>query len=427
MTDRPTIAVTLHDGFYGSGTGAGYANRGFLQTLIGLIPPQTRLVVMPVYLASDSPQYQADWHRESLGICQAAEAVVRPLDNGTRGQIRFGDVPAFRRLATSTAVALAGEIPTDSPSAVIFLDIPFLGAAPLLPEQILGRLAVVPRSTGLLHDPRNQARIQFEGEGLRYIAKHGGRIAAISGYMRNHLTEDYHVPADALLDLPDGLTAGEWPGQRPDPPDPPDPPDLPDLPDLPPRAGNGFLLSYGRAEPYKGWDDLLAALAQLRDRGAQLPHALLAAVTDQASPTAYQRHLASRIESLDLDATLVTRFDPAIRTLLAHPALRAVVVPSRAEPFGRVPLEAYAAGAAPVVVTTAGGLAEQVVDGVTGLAASPADPASLADAIDRALKLTAAERDRMRAAGQQLARTRFDCSIALRRFLGQFAPAFAAP
>ena len=415
MTDQPTIAVTLHDGFYGSGTGAGYANRGFLQTLIGLIPPQTRLVVMPVYLASDSPQYQADWHRETVDICQAAEAVVRPLDNGTKGQIRFGDVPAFRRLATSTAVALAGEIPPHAQSAVIFLDIPFLGAAPLLPEQILRRLAVVPRSTGLLHDPRNQARVQFEGDGLRYIAKHGGRIAAISGYMRNHLTEDYHVPADAVLDLPDGLTAGEWSRPRPTPPD------------LPSRAESGFLLSYGRAEPYKGWDDLLAALAQLRDHGAQVPHTLLAAVTDQPSPSAYQRHLASRIESLDLDATLVTRFDPAIRSLLAHPALRAVVVPSRAEPFGRVPLEAYAAGAAPVIVTTAGGLAEQVVDGVTGLAASPADPASLADAIDRALRLTAAEVDRMRAAGQHLARTRFDCSIAVGRFLGQFAPSIATP
>jgi glycosyltransferase involved in cell wall biosynthesis len=410
MTDRPTIAVALHDGFYGSGTGAGYANRGFLQTLIGLIPPSVRLVVMPVYLADDSPQYQADWHRESVRICQAAKAVVRPLDNGTRGQTRFGDVPAFRRLATSTAVALAGEIPPGSPSAVIFLDIPFLGAAPLLPDQILPRLAVVPRSTGLLHDPGNKARIQFEGDGLRYIVNRGGRIAAISGYMRNHLTGDYHVPAGAVLDLPDGLTAGEWSVDRPSPPD------------LPARAEKGFLLSYARAEPYKGWDDLVAALAQLRDRGAHLPHALLAAVTDQPGRTAYQQHLASRIESLDLDATLVTGFDPAIRSLLVHPALRAVVIASRAEPFGRVPLEAYAAGAAPVVVTTAGGLAEQVIDGVTGLAASPADPASLAGAIDRALRLTADEVDRMRAAGRHLARTKFDCGVALRRFLDQFAP-----
>jgi glycosyltransferase involved in cell wall biosynthesis len=417
MTGRLTVAVALHDGFYGSGTGAGYANRSFLQTLIELIPRRVRLVVMPVYLASYSPQYQADWHRESLAICQAARAAVRPLDNGTAGQVRFGDVLTFQRLATSTAEALAGEIlPYAQQPVVIFLDIPFLGAAQMLPEQILPRLAVVPRSTGLLHDPGNQARIQFESDGLRYIANRGGCLAAISGYMRNHLIHDYHVPANAVLDLPDGLTANEWSFRRPSPPDL-----------LPSRAEDGFLLSFGRAEPYKGWDDLVEALAQLRDHQVQVPHALLAAVTDQPGQTAYQHHLASRIESLDLDVTLVTRFDPAVRTLLAHPALRAVVIPSRAEPFGRIPLEAYAAGAAPVVTTTAGGLAEQVIDGVTGLAASPGDPASLASAIERALKLTPAELDRLRAAGQHLARTRFDFRIAVRRFLLQFAPSIATP
>jgi len=68
----------------------------------------------------------------------------------------------------------------------------------------------VPRSTGLLHDPANHARIRFESDGLHYLADHHGRIAAISGYMRDHLLQDYQLPVDALLDLPDGLTAHEW-------------------------------------------------------------------------------------------------------------------------------------------------------------------------------------------------------------------------
>jgi hypothetical protein len=71
----------------------------------------------------------------------------------------------------------------------------------------------------------------------------------------------------------------------------------------------------------------------------------------------------------------------SLRTLLIHPAPAAVVVPSRAEPFGRIPLEAFVAGAAPVVATTAGGLAELVTD-QTGYSARPADAASLADALD---------------------------------------------
>lgn len=97
-----------------------------------------------------------------------------------------------------------------------------------------------------------------------------------------------------------------------------------------------------------------AALPGRQSARASVPHAVLAAVTDQQCPSAYQRHLADRIRTLGLDATLLTRFDPGVRTLLGHPALQAVVVPSRSEPFGRVPLEAYAAGATPVVATTAG-------------------------------------------------------------------------
>jgi glycosyltransferase involved in cell wall biosynthesis len=268
----------------------------------------------------------------------------------------------------------------------------------------------VPRSTGLLHDPTNVDRIRFERDGLRSLQAIGGRVAAISEYMRAHLRDDYAVADAALLDLPDGLTAEEWnyepPGQ----------------PVLPPPAAAGFLLAYGRAQPYKGWDDLIDALALLRADGVRLPHAVLAAVTDQPQVTDYQTQLSARIDARGVDATLVTRFDPAMRGLLAHPALRAVVVPSRAEPFGRVPLEAYAAGAGPVVVTTAGGLPEQVVDAVTGFTAQPADPQSLAAAIGRALGLSEPERQQMRWRGLQLVRTRFDHRDSVYRFFGSFAP-----
>jgi glycosyltransferase involved in cell wall biosynthesis len=404
-----TVVVAMHDGFYGAGTGAGFANRGFVTTLADLLAPDVGLTLLPIYLAPDSPEFQAVWHRDSVAICAAIGASVHPIDNGTAGGTRFGGVGAFEQAAKSAASVLSELVlPVADPVFLVLVDVPFFGVPALLPTGLAPCVAMVPRSTGLLHDPDNEERIGYEQRGLQSLASCGGRVAAISSYMRGHLEYGYGLPPDSIVELSDGLTADEWELR---------PPAV-----VPQAATEGFVLAYARAQPYKGWDDLVDALALLRDRGVVVPHALLAAVTDQPGTTDYQDRLAARIDELALNATLLTRFDPAIRGLLSHPALRALIVASRTEPFGRVPLEGYAAGAAPVVVTRAGGLPEQVIDGVTGFVAEAADPGSLADAISRAVGLSPAERQSMRERGLALAHDRFDHRQAVARFFAAVAP-----
>jgi glycosyltransferase involved in cell wall biosynthesis len=123
-----------------------------------------------------------------------------------------------------------------------------------------------------------------------------------------------------------------------------------------------------------------------------------------------------------IDATFLSRFSPRYRSWLRSPALRGVVVPSRAEPFGRIPLEAFASGAAPVVATRAGGLTETVVDGVTGFAAEARDPMDLAWAIRRALHISGPEREQMRARSRALLRARHDYEATIRSYLRQHTP-----
>lgn len=108
--------------------------------------------------------------------------------------------------------------------------------------------------------------------------------------------------------------------------------------------------------------------------------------------------------------------------LLSHPGLAAVVVPSRTEPSGRIPLEAFAAGASPVVATTAGGLAELVTEGRTGHTARPADPPSLAAAISRALAATPSQRAALLAEGRRITAARYTYDTNIRRFLSTLAP-----
>ena len=65
-------------------------------------------------------------------------------------------------------------------------------------------------------------------------------------------------------------------------------------------------------------------------------------------------------------------------------ALDALLVPSWEEPFGRVVVEAMAAGT-PVIATSRGGTAEIVADGVNGLLAPPRDAGAWAAVIERLL------------------------------------------
>ncbi len=89
------------------------------------------------------------------------------------------------------------------------------------------------------------------------------------------------------------------------------------------------------------------------------------------------------------------------------------VVPSLwADPCPTVTLEAMAAGK-PVIASRIGGLADEVVEGVTGLFTAPGDVGALRDAM-RSLLRDAALRERMGEAGRQRARAYFASAIAER-------------
>jgi glycosyltransferase involved in cell wall biosynthesis len=413
LSGPPAVVVCVHDGWYGCGTGTGASNRALLETLADQLPTQVRLIVMPVRLTPDSLEHDPAWHQDMRALVAArVDTHVRPVDNGTSGRRRFAGLRAFQRVCDHAAHVLAAEIlPAAGPVLLLPIDVPFLGLpANLRPFRPDLRVVLVPRSTGALHDPANTERITWEQDSLRAAVAAGTHVAAISQHMRRHLQAAYAVPAHALIDLPNGLTPADWRHPR-----------AADTP-LPRVAQDGFLLAMGRAVPYKGFDDLLDALVLLRHERVQAPHLLLAAVTDDPAPSAYQLGLARRIVHDRLDASLITRFSRDLRGLVAHPACRGVVVPSRAEPFGRIPLETYAAGGGPVIATTAGGLDEIVHDRLTGYTAAPGDPAALADTLRRALTADEHELRRLRRAGRQLAATCYNYPRTVRRFRAGVAP-----
>ncbi len=141
----------------------------------------------------------------------------------------------------------------------------------------------------------------------------------------------------------------------------------------PPPSGQhvGYV---GQLEPRKGVLELIeAARSFLSGR----PGARLTIVGEAAHrEDHYARQVRDAAAGLDQVELAGFREDAAA----SMAAFDVVVVPSLAEPYGTVSAEAAAAGR-PAVVCAVGGMAEVVVDGVTGLHIPPGDPAALAAAV----------------------------------------------
>jgi len=154
-------------------------------------------------------------------------------------------------------------------------------------------------------------------------------------------------------------------------------------------AGRTFILSVAAYESKKCLDTLIRALSTIRtDRGRDVALCLVGregGMGDELRRLARKLGVADHVVSCGeiLHADLHAYFEAATVFCL----------PSRAEPFGIVILEA-GAFRCPVVATMAGGVPEILEDGVNARLVPPEDPAALAAALD-ALLSDRAERDRL--------------------------------
>lgn len=365
------LAICLHDGFYGCGTGAGLQNWRFLQCL-SLYPDLIdELYVLPIRLVPESREHNATWHVKVRRLLMDLPAHVLPIDNGTEGQRRYGGLGEWRRASTAAARQIE-DLAADGPLSVISFDTPFVGLMSVLRNEHRVHHVHVPRSTALIHDPSNEDRVAWERANYERADGRRVQLGAISRYMRRHLVDDYGVPPHALVDVFDGTSRFEW-CEEPIAP----PPGLVEGP---------FILCFGRAVPYKGQHVLVEALGRLKQQGVELPRAIIGAVSEEPS-TPYADALEHRCRELELDTVIVREFSPWLRDLIGHPELRVVVVPSLAEPFGRIPMECFShpdfRGA--LVTSQAGGLRELMVPGPVEFTCQPWNSASLARDIEFAL------------------------------------------
>ena len=192
-------------------------------------------------------------------------------------------------------------------------------------------------------------------------------MIAVSEAVRDGLLAS-GLPAHRLVTVPNGIRMPETTGSRQE---------LQGELGLPSGAWP-VIGCVGRLCPTKGLDCLIWAASLLRGRWPGLQIVLIGGLGGSRS---FERHLRGLAGDLRLPVHFCGYRDRAARLI---PALDVLAVPSLAEPFGLVTVEALARGV-PVVATRSGGSREIVRDGREGLLVSPGDPQSLAAGLNRML------------------------------------------
>jgi phosphatidylinositol alpha-1,6-mannosyltransferase len=218
------------------------------------------------------------------------------------------------------------------------------------------------------------------------------RILAPSSDTARKLADVQSVPAENIRRLPWPLNATMLKFA-----------DAPTNLTLPPAFPQGqVVLIVGRwsqSERYKGADDLIEAIAQLRD---SLPNLHLAAV-GAGDDLPRLREIARAAGVADRVSFLEALTQEEIAACYAR--CEVFALPSTGEGFGLVFLEAMAFGK-PVIGADSGGIPDLVEDGINGVLVRPRDRQQLVEALASLLS-DPLRRERLGRRGVEVVRSRF--------------------
>ncbi len=202
---------------------------------------------------------------------------------------------------------------------------------------------------------------------LREICAAAEFVAAETDYSRDLLRQRCPNSAAKIHRVYNGIDLGRFPA---------------------PRSANNHvprIVSVGRLVPFKGFDDLIDACAELARRRIDF-------VCDIIGDGPLRETLQAKIEQLDLSSRvnlLGSLSQGAVLEKLQAADIFALASTTDAQEatdvFPTVILEAMAS-ARPVVSTRLAGIPELVVDGQTGMLAPPGDSVALAHALEQLLR-----------------------------------------
>jgi glycosyltransferase involved in cell wall biosynthesis len=213
------------------------------------------------------------------------------------------------------------------------------------------------------------------------IMAKGDRVIAISEFIGRHVVDNYAIDPARLRVIPRGIDFVSFDPARVSAERLVGLVNAWRLPD-----GVPVVMLPGRLARWKGHSVLIKAIHRLAGRDV-----VCVLVGGDHGRDQYRRELETLAGSLGVSGRL--RIVGDCRDMAAAYMLADVVVSASTDPeaFGRIAVEASAMGR-PVIATDHGGARETVQAGETGWLVPPGDSVALAQALEAALHLTAAER-----------------------------------
>jgi glycosyltransferase involved in cell wall biosynthesis len=238
----------------------------------------------------------------------------------------------------------------------------------------------------------------------RWLLRRAREVVAVTDAFRERI-EAKGVAADRIAVIPNGVDTGRY-----FPTDEPPPVDALRR-SSPDECVVGYLGTFGRGQ---GLDAVIDAVRRVRESGRPIR---LVAVGDGPERPALERVLSER------PAPFVHLGTPIPRDLTRafYNACDVVLVPHASLPIlgDTLPSKIFEAMACarPIVAALGGEGARLVTRSDGGIVAAPGDPAAIADALDRMLALSPAERNAMGDRARRFALAEFDRETLAQRYL----------
>lgn len=351
--------------------------------------------------------------------------------NGSHGDISYGDVSNWHDVSISSA-SLLYNLSKQGPNDLninLCLDTPFAQVASFFQqygddEQKKHIFVWIPHSTVKIHkvDSAIQGykdyfdqRLKWEQEAIE-LANKSDRvfIGFIGKFMRNHLINEYSCKPEKLLDFTNGIDVDN---QR-----------------FTKHIGNSeieevldrfkipkdkdLMISFGRLEPYKGFDSTIKIGGRLDQN--TIVTVLLAQPYSQQDPII--RKYQQMFRRYNPNGVFISKYDFDLpHILLRWSRTKLLLVPSQAEPFGLIPEEArlYKNPNLRIVAMNKDGFPEQINDGIDGFLTDFTDTEKSSEKIKAVLTLPNKEVKKIAEAGYVRAISNYDLANNLNRSISK--------